>query len=149
MLITEQSKWVTLGCKIDADIEDVWKILIQPEYTQYYMYNCQLHSDWTIGSDAVWKQPMEDGNFIERVRAKVLKFKPPFLVGFRVFHELDKGEICTSELYFKLSPLKKQTELIICQGDFNTIPQSDQLYEQCKQGWVFVIPKLIATCNQL
>ena len=40
------------------------------------MYNCQLHSSWEVGSDAIWKEEQSDGTFTTHVRAKVLEFTP-------------------------------------------------------------------------
>lgn len=38
--------------------EDVWDSLTNPRKTKLYMFNCEVRSDWKIGSDIKWK-----GNF--------------------------------------------------------------------------------------
>ena len=52
----------------------VWAARTDTKLMQRYIYNCQLHSFWEVGSDAIWEEEKLDGTFITHVRAKVLEF---------------------------------------------------------------------------
>lgn len=147
MLAYENHCWVNFGCHIKAHPEEVWKVIIQPEFTQQYMYNCQLHSNWEIGSEAIWKEPMEDGSFVDRVNATVLKYKPPHLVSFCVYHKQPDHQFASTKLIFQIKPVDSGSELTIAQGDFSELINGGQLYKECEKGWRFVLPKLIETCK--
>ena len=80
-------KWVCVEIPLQVTDIRVWAALTDPKLTQRYMYNCQLHSSWEVGSDAIWKEEKSDGTFTIHVRAKVLEFTPHTKLRFLIFHE--------------------------------------------------------------
>ena len=67
-------KWVCVEIPLQVTDILVWAALTDTKLTQRYIYNCQLHSFWEVGSDAIWEEEKLDGTFITHVRAKVLEF---------------------------------------------------------------------------
>ena len=69
-------KWVCVEIPLQVIDIRVWTALTDPKLTQRYIYNCQLHSSWEVGSDVIWKEAKADGTFTTHVRAKLLAFTP-------------------------------------------------------------------------
>lgn len=140
--------WAKVSAEIEASQETVWKVLTQPELTEKYMYQCQLHAQWHPGGSAVWKAKSEAGLWEEHVTAKVLVYLPHSHLAFTIFHKSSENySAAISELHFYLEPLPKGTQLRIEQGDFSTMEKGSKLQKTCQQGWDYVLPDLIKTCN--
>ena len=123
-----KSLWARLELPLATTKENIWLALTLPELTEQYMYNCQLHCKWELGSDALWRELQEDGSFITHVSGTLLDYQPYSL------------------LRFILSPSQKGVLLTVEQGDFSTFPQAEEIYAECVSGWNYVQEKLIATC---
>ena len=123
-----KSLWARLELPLATTKENIWLALTLPELTEQYMYNCQLHCKWELGSDALWRELQEDGSFITHVSGTLLDYQPYSL------------------LRFILSPSQKGVLLTVEQGDFSTFPQAEEIYAECVSGWSYVQEKLIATC---
>lgn len=52
----KNSLWARVSAQLLKSPDKVWRVLTEPELTQQYMYDCQLHSQWNVGGEAVWKQ---------------------------------------------------------------------------------------------
>ena len=140
--------WAKVSAEIEASQEMVWKVLTQPELTEKYMYQCQLHAEWHPGGSAVWKAKSEAGFWQEHVKAKVLVYLPHTHLAFTIFHKSKKNySAAISELHFYLESAPKGTQLRIEQGDFSTMEKGAELQKTCQQGWESVLPDLIKTCN--
>lgn len=150
MIPPESSQWAKVTALISIKKELLWRVLTQPELTERYMYNCQLHSNWKIGDKAVWKNKTEDGKWQEHVEASVLVYQPFKHLAFTIYHKsTDHFPETQSELHFYLIPQKNGLELRIEQGDFARIEGGDERCEKCQQGWEYVLPKLVETCNSI
>ena len=112
------------------------------------MYNCQLHSSWEVGSDAIWKEEKTDGTFTTHVRAKVLAFTPHTKLRFLIFHENKEFGPCDSELKFTILKQVSGVVLKIEQGDFSEIPNGIKGYDDCLMGWNYVKNDLINTIEE-
>jgi len=146
----KNSLWARVSAQLLKSPDKVWRVLTEPELTQKYMYDCQLHSQWNVGGEAVWKQKTDKGNWIAHVEAQVLLYKPYSHLAFIIFHKATKEyPKTTSELHFILTPASEGTDLQIEQGDFTKIKDGKKRCELCQQGWQYVLPKLIDTCNQI
>ena len=51
-------KVITRKNILNASRELVWDTLTNPNKTKLFMFNCEAHSDWKVGSQIKWK-----GNF--------------------------------------------------------------------------------------
>ncbi len=105
---------------LKARSSEVWDALINPSITKKYMFNCEAHSDWKIGSSIVWKgnfQGYESGekgiilNFEKGKQLKYSSIDPNFGIE-------DKPENYL-HIAYNLSEKKEQTELTITIENFN------------------------------
>jgi len=105
MTASPNSQWVTVSGFLKTSVPNAWQLLTDPQLTERYMYNCQLHSDWKVGSTAVWKAQEENGNWVPHVKAQVLVYEPCRHLAFTIFHEAtDQRPEIQSELHFLLEP---------------------------------------------
>ena len=74
----DKSLWARLELPLATTKENIWLALTLPELTKQYMYNCQLHCSWELGSDALWRELQEDGSFITHVSGTLLEYQPYF-----------------------------------------------------------------------
>jgi uncharacterized protein YndB with AHSA1/START domain len=142
------SLWAKVTATIPKTKEKVWEVLTNPKLTELYMYKCQLHSTWKLGSEAVWKEKQDDGTWQDHVVAEVLAYKPYEHLAFKIFHKATEEQSrAVSELHFNLDTVANSTLLTIKQGDFNAMASAKKNHQACQQGWEYVLPKLIASCN--
>lgn len=65
---------------LNASPEQVWHALTSPEETRKYMFNCEVSSPWTVGSEIRWKgnyngyESGERGVILELEKNKRLKY---------------------------------------------------------------------------
>ena len=112
------------------------------------MYNCQLHSSWEVGSDAIWKEEKSDGTFITHVRAKVLEFSAQTKLWFLIFHENKEFGAFESELKFTIFKQASGVVLKIEQGYFPKPPNAIQRFDNCLMAWNYVKKDLITTIEK-
>ena len=124
----KKSLWARLELPLETTKENIWSALTLPELTNQYMYNCQLHCSWELGSEALWQEVKKDGTFQTHVSGSLLEYQPYSL------------------LRFILSPSPEGVLLTVEQGDFSTFPQAEEIYAECVSGWNYVQDKLGATC---
>ena len=142
--------WARVTVTLKATQKTGWKVLTQPELTEKYMYQCQLHAEWYPGAAAVWKAKDEQGLWQDHVTAKVLAYQPHSHLAFTIFHKPTADrDAAVSELHFYLEVKSKGTQLRIEQGDFSSLENGVELQKSCQQGWESVLPDLIKTCNTL
>ena len=142
------SLWAKVTATIPTSKEKVWEVLTNPKLTEQYMYKCQLHSTWELGSKAIWKEKLEDGTWQDHVVGEVMVYKPFEHLALKIFHKAtEEHSREVSELHFNLDAGANSTLLTIKQGDFNTIASAKKNHQACQQGWEYVMPKLIETCN--
>lgn len=51
----DTDKKITRTITVNATIATVWDTITNPAKTVKYMFNCAVHSDWTVGSPIIWK----------------------------------------------------------------------------------------------
>ena len=142
----KKTLWVKLEISLATTKENIWSALTLPELTKQYMYNCQLHCSWELGSEAVWQETKSNGTFIIHVKGTLLSFQPYSLLRLKIAHQREGLNGHTSELRFTLSPDSKGVLLTEEQDDFSTFPQAEEIYAECVSGWEYVRENLIATC---
>ena len=142
----KKSLWARLELPLETTKENIWSSLTLPHLTKKYMYNCQLHCSWELGSEALWQEVQKDGSFHTHVSGTLLEYQPYSLLRFNINHRREGLNRQTSELRFILSPSQKGVLLTVEQGDFSTFPQAEEIYAECVSGWNYVRDKLRATC---
>jgi uncharacterized protein YndB with AHSA1/START domain len=150
MTRTPNNSWVEVSGFLKTTEVNVWQLLTDPKLTEQYMYNCQLHSEWKLGAEAVWKAQDESGKWVDHVKAQVLVYEPYRHLAFTIFHQAtDKRPEVQSELHYTLEPKTDGVRLRIKQGDFALLNLGEEFFERCKQGWEYVMPQLLKTGEAL
>ncbi len=60
---------------IEASPAEVWNALTDPEKTKRYFFNCEVFSDWRVGSEIIFKGKMFLFKKIE-LKGKIIKVEP-------------------------------------------------------------------------
>ncbi len=133
-------KLVTNTISINAPTTDVWDTLVNPAKTKVYMFGCETISDWTVGSDLLWRGHYE-GKDMVFVKGKIKVIEPNKLLVYTVFDPFasypDIPENHLSVTY-KLEQLGAQTVLTIIQDGFEGAAEGEKRYEEVYnkgEGW--------------
>jgi uncharacterized protein YndB with AHSA1/START domain len=125
---------------INAPAATVWDALANPEKTKQYMFGCETVSEWTPGSELLWKGTYE-GNEMVFVKGEILQIQPEkFLEYTAIDPNSDIDD--TSENYlrvtYELIPVGEQTILNVTQGDYSTVADGERRYQDSYnngEGW--------------
>jgi uncharacterized protein YndB with AHSA1/START domain len=125
---------------INAPAATVWDALVNPEKTKQYMFGCETVSEWTPGSELLWKGTYE-GNEMVFVKGEILQIQPEkFLEYTAIDPNSDIDD--TSENYlrvtYELIPNGEQTILNVTQGDYSTVADGERRYQDSYnngEGW--------------
>lgn len=128
--------------KISADRQTVWDALTNPEMTHQYMFGCKPITDWKVGSPLVWRG-MEDG--VDYVVGSVVKFDPYSVLAFTTFNP-NGGYEDVKDNYllgkYILTEEEGGTKLAIVQGNFATVPDGEERYQESQSLWDTTLNKL-------
>ena len=140
--------WAVVQAVVTASKETVWEMLTLPEHKEKYMYECQLHTSGVVGAPASWRAKNSDGDWVDHVKAKVLAFEVGKHLAFEIFHEATESYgPAVSELHFYIERCEEGTQIRIAQGDFKVIENGLERCKSCQQGWGYVLPELVRSCN--
>lgn len=127
-----------------ASAEKVWDLVINPEMTKQYMFGCEVLSDWTIGSEVLWKGKTENGEQVIYVKGTVLEYQEKKIVASTTFDpNIGMEDIPANHvrLCFEINENDRGTLLTITQGDFTGAEDGEKRYLESKGGWKeMVIP---------
>ncbi|MGB2086057.1 MAG: SRPBCC domain-containing protein [Flavobacteriaceae bacterium] len=138
--------WVSLVVPLKISRESLWRVLTDPHYTQQYMFNCQLHCSWKVGTQVHWVEIAHNGKETVHVSGELLEYSPHNCLRFKIKHTSNDAKGYSSELKFLVSPDKNGVLLSIVQGDFSHFPHPEKIYQDCLKGWQLVLKDLKATC---
>jgi uncharacterized protein YndB with AHSA1/START domain len=82
---------ITRSILLNATPERVWEALTHPGMTKQYFYNCEVVSEWHVGSSMHWKGFYE-GKAVE-AEGKVLDIIPGKMIKYSGFDRLTEGDI--------------------------------------------------------
>lgn len=124
---------VTRTLILNATPERVWLTLTRPEETKKFMFNCEVHSDWNVGSEIKWKgnyqgyESGEKGEILEIEKYKRLKYTsidPNFGIEVKPENFL--------HITYDLRAFDNRTELTTSIENFNDDPNR---IEHITTGW--------------
>ncbi len=128
-----------------SDLKRVWNLVTNPEMTKQYMFGCEVLSDWKIGSPIIWKGKTEDGKEVIYVKGEIIEYEKEKKVTFSTFDpNMGITDILTNyvNLTYEVISQENGCKLIITQGDFQGVDNSEKRFEEAKQGWKMVIPMM-------
>ena len=127
--------------KFPTDAETLWVALTDPQYTQHYMYGCELISDWIPGHDIVWKGAT-DGQIY--VHGKIIEYREGEKLTFSTAAPDKAIPDNPITVTYELTPHKDHVILSITQGDYATLENGTEHYKNSLEGWDEVIEDLKA-----
>ena len=131
---TEQS------IRIDANPKDLWEILTKPEYTEQYMFNCRVNTDWQLGSEITWKGNYQGYEAFQK--GEVLEYEPPGHLKYTTF-DPNYGMEDISENYIHVGyHVHKSGDGSLLTVDNETFDGDHKRLEHIKQGWNTVLKKI-------
>ena len=68
---------------IKTPVEKVWEVLTKPEFTKIYMFNCEVNTDWQVGSPITWKGNYQGYEAFQK--GVVMKYEPGKLIQYTTF----------------------------------------------------------------
>jgi uncharacterized protein YndB with AHSA1/START domain len=125
---------------INAPIEKVWNLLVNPQETKKYMFGCETVSDWTPGSQLLWQAHYE-GRDMVFVKGFVVAIEPPTLLTYTV---IDPNSTMPDiqdnylNVYYRLEEEKGGTRLTVSQDGFEKAADGEKRYQDVYnkgEGW--------------
>lgn len=131
---------------IDGSPEVVWDALTNPEKTRQYMFNCEIISNWQVGSKVLWNAQV-NGNNTTLVSGILREFKPGYQLTFTTFDpnstlkDIPENHVPVT---YAIREKTGQTLVTVRQGDFAKVAQGRKRYEAAiaNGGWVSILEQL-------
>ncbi len=128
-----------------SNLKRVWDLVTNPEMTKQYMFGCEILSDWKIGNPVTWKGKIEEGKEVVYVKGEIIEYEKERKVTFSTFDpNMGIADVSANyvNLTYELIPQENGCKLIITQGDFQGVDNSEKRFEEAKQGWKMVLPMM-------
>jgi len=123
---------------IHASKAAVWDALTKPELTKQYFFNCELLTDFKIGSPVVFTETKE-GDKIDHVKGKMLAITPGTMLKFSVWSKesgLPDEDENHLHVTFSLAEDGEQTTLTVVQNHYC---DGDKRFNNTDHGWDYVL----------
>ena len=114
----------------------VWDALKNPEQTPKYMFGCEAISDWTPGSPLIWRMEWE-GKELIAVKGHIVRIEPETRLDYTVFDPQSTIEDIPENyltVTYELTETDGKTQLIVTQGDYNTVAEGERRYHESDNG---------------
>ena len=125
---------------INAKPSEVWDALTNPEKTKEYFFNCEVFSDWKVGSPITFKGKILLVKKIE-MNGKILKIEPEKLLQYSLTNGDDKDNPSTSTVTDELTYKNGVTTLSIT-DDVGQGEGAEERFEKSEKGWDKVLKGL-------
>ncbi len=138
---------------INAPAAKVWDVLCKAEYTKIYMFGCETVSEWTPGSELLWRANYE-GKDMVFVKGHILEISAPQKLVYSVFDPNSTMEDIPSNylhVTYSLEENKEGTILTVTQGDYNTVAEGERRYKESYnngEGWNPILLQIKALAEQ-
>lgn len=138
---------------INAPASKVWDVLCKPEFTKIYMFGCETVSEWTVGSELLWRAHYE-GKDMVFVKGHILEISAPNKLVYSVFDPNSTMEDIPSNylhVTYLLEEDKQSTLLTVTQGDYNTVAEGERRYNESYnngEGWNPILVQIKALAEQ-
>ncbi|MEE9363131.1 MAG: SRPBCC domain-containing protein [Cellulophaga sp.] len=137
----EKSMIIRKVVEFNTTKKKVWDLLTNPEMTKQYMFGCEVLSEWTIGSQIIWKGKTEDGQEIIHVKGEITEVENGKKVSFTML-DPNMGIKDIPENYVDLTYEVSESEsgaTFKLTQDFEGTENAEKRYEESIGGWDMVI----------
>ena len=126
--------------RLNAEVSRVWDALTNPALTKKYMFDCEIVSDFKVGSPFIWKGSSDGkvyvkGNVVNVIQGKLLQFTT-------IDPKLEDVPSNYTTVTYQLSREHDQTVLSVTQGDFAGVADGEKRYNETVGGWDFALKGL-------
>lgn len=121
---------------VNAPIAVVWEALTNPEKTKLYMFGCEALSDWKPGSPLIWRMDYEGKEFIP-VKGHIVRIELETRLDYTVFDPQSAIEDIPENyltVTYELTEINGKTQLVVTQGDYNTVADGERRYQESYNG---------------
>ncbi len=144
LIPSAMEKEIHLSIKIDASPDQVWEILTNSKRIKKQLWGERSRLTRKIRSPR--KGPLRHHSAPKLVVLNSeTRASPPFFLQHNLFPEgwdNDQRPEHHISASYQLVPLGQQTELIVTQGDFSTIPHGDEHFDNAYMAWHRILPKI-------
>jgi uncharacterized protein YndB with AHSA1/START domain len=126
--------------EINAPASEVWDALTNPEKTKIYMFGCETVSDWTVGSELLWRGIYE-GKEMVFVKGHIIEIIPMHKLVYSTFDPnstIEDISINYLNVTYELIENNGLTTLNVTQGDYSTVADGERRYQESSnngEGW--------------
>jgi uncharacterized protein YndB with AHSA1/START domain len=129
---------------VNAPVSALWKILTENEFIQQYMFGCIVETDWKPGSPLLWKGAA-DGKLY--VKGDVVSIDTPYHLAYTIIDPNNPAIPDLPENYLTVTYTLKErgdggSTLEIAQGDYSTVANGQQRYEESAGGGDFILQSI-------
>jgi uncharacterized protein YndB with AHSA1/START domain len=125
---------------VNADISSVWSALTTPEKTKQYFFNCEVCSDWKVGSPITFKGTMLLVKQIE-MKGTILAIEPGKLLKYDLVNSGSGDHQSVSTVTDELSHKDGVTTLSIT-DDVGGGEGAQERFDKSETGWDTVLAGL-------
>jgi uncharacterized protein YndB with AHSA1/START domain len=125
---------------INADISSVWSALTRPEKTKEYFFNCEVFSDWKVGSPITFKGTVLLVKKME-MKGKILAIEPGKLLKYNLVNTGSGDRQSVSTVTDELSYKDGVTTLSIT-DDVGDGEGAEERLGKSEKGWDKVLTGL-------
>lgn len=123
--------------RIDASPTQLWEVLTNPDYTEQYMYNCRVNTDWELGSEITWKGNFRGYNAFQK--GEVVEYEPMSHLKYTTF-DPNYGLPDEPENYIHVGyHVHKSGDGSLLTVDNETFDGDKKRLAHIKQGWETVL----------
>ncbi len=124
----------------------VWDVLTNPAQTKMYMFGCETVSDWKIDHPLLWNGN-HNGKEMTYVKGNIVEIEHERFLAYTSFDphagvaDIPENYLTVSyEIYVE----NGQTILTITQGDFATVENGEQRYQNALKegGWAPILVEI-------
>ena len=132
---------------LDVTKEKLWDLLTAPEWTEKYMYNCKVISDFKVGSSIEWKGEFQGVNAY--LVGEVLAIEPKRFLKYSTI-DPSYSDATVIENYIHVSyELREQNNSLLLTVVNETFDGSEERMKHVVQGWEgMVFPSISNLLNQ-
>ena len=123
---------------LKAEPSEVWHALTNPEKTKQYFFNCEVFSDWEVGSTIIFTGRLFLIKKIE-MKGQIVKIEPNKLLQYTLMNEDDPDNFST--VTDVLTYTNGETTLVIT-DDVGQGEGAEDRYERSQKGWDSILKGL-------
>ena len=126
---------------LNATPAEVWSALTDPEKTKEYFFNCEVHSDWQVGSGITFKGKIFLIKSIE-MHGKITQIIPEKLLQYTLENKSDDDKPATTSTVTDELIYENGVTTLYITDDVGQEEGAEERYERSQKGWDKVLEGL-------